>query len=332
MSDEFRIATFNLENLDWTAAGERAFERRVAVLRPLLIDLRADVLCLQEIAGRKSRKHGSRRLIALDRLLEDTPYSAYFRASSTRPGSEAPADVHNLAILSRWPFTATRQFHHELVAKWRWSPLGEESNPIEVAFDRPLLYAEIDAPGAGPLHLLNLHLRAPRPVPLPGGSISSRKRVEGLFLAAQKRERQALEARLCVENIFDADEGAAIALCGDLNVDEHDAASTILEANFNGGARNSEKSERACRENPASAFSPRALEPLETRVPLDRRYSVLHGGEPRLIDHILASVSLARRCVSVDILNAGLPDEAYAQDPIEGSLHAPVAATFRMKE
>ena len=309
MSEEFRIATFNLENLEWTAAGEPAFERRIAALRPLLIALRADVLCLQEIAGRKSEKHGPRRLIALDRLLEDTPYSAYCRASSARPGTDAPADVHNLAILSRWPFAATRQFHHDLVAKWRWSPLGEESDDIEIAFDRPLLYGAIDAPGAGPLHLINLHLRAPRPVPLPGGFASSRKRVEGLFLAAQKRERQALEARLCVENLFDADEGAAIALCGDLNVDEHDAASTLLEANFNGGAR--------------------ALEPLETRVPLDRRYSVLHGGEPRLIDHILASASLARRCVSVDIVNAGLPDEAYAQDPIEGSLHAPVVATFR---
>ena len=311
MSEEFRLATFNLENLDWTAANDRQFERRIAALRPLLRDLRADVLCLQEIAGRKSEPHGPRRLIALDRLIEDTPYSAYFRASSTRPGADVPADVHNLVILSRWPVTATRQFHHDLVAKWRWSLLGEDlAEPIEVAFDRPLLYAAIDLPAAGPLHLINLHLRAPRPVPLPGGGASSRKRVEGLFLAAQKRERQALEARLWVENLFDADEEAAIAVCGDLNVDEHDAASQILEADFNGGAR--------------------ALEALETRVPLSRRYSVLHAGEPRLIDHILASASLARRCAGVEILNEGLQDEAFAQDPIEGSLHAPVVATFRI--
>ncbi len=314
MSEEFRIATFNLENLDWTAANDRQFERRIAALRPLLRDLRADVLCLQEIAGRKSEPHGPRRLLALYRLIEDTPYAAYFRASSTRPGADVPADVHNLAILSRWPIVATRQIYHDLVAKWRWSLLGEDSheaNAIVVAFDRPLLYAAVDLPAGGSLHLLNLHLRAPRPVPLPGGSAASRKRVEGLFLAAQKRERQALEARLWVENIFDADEGAAIAVCGDLNVDEHDAASTILEANFSGGAR--------------------VLEPLETRVSLARRYSVLHAGEPRLIDHILASPSLARRCASVEILNEGLQDEAYAQDPIEGSLHAPVVATFRMK-
>ncbi|ARN81915.1 endonuclease/exonuclease/phosphatase family protein [Methylocystis bryophila] len=333
MSEDFRIATFNLENLDWTAARDRQFERRIAVLRPLLRDLRADVLCLQEIAGRKSEPHAPRQLLALDRLLEETPYSAYFRASSTRPGADVPADVHNLVILSRWPIVATRQIYHDLVAKWRWSALGDDSNEsssIEVAFDRPLLYAAIDLPGAGPLHLINLHLRAPRPVPLPGGSASSRKRVEGLFLAAQKRERQALEARLCVEDIFDADEEATIALCGDLNVDEHDAASTILEANFEGGARDSEASERAGRADPASAFSPRALEPLETRVPLERRYSVLHAGEPRLIDHILASASLARRCESVEILNEGLQDEAFAQDPIDGSLHAPVVASFRM--
>ncbi|HTO79836.1 MAG TPA: endonuclease/exonuclease/phosphatase family protein [Methylocystis sp.] len=314
MSEDFRLATFNLENLDWTAANDRPFERRIAALRPLLRELRADVLCLQEIAGRKSEPHGPRRLLALDRLIEETPYSAYFRASSTRPGAGVLADVHNLVILSRWPIVATRQFHHDLVARWRWSPLGEDSDElgsIEVAFDRPLLYAAIDLPAAGPLHLINLHLRAPRPVPLPGGFASSRKRVEGLFLAAQKRERQALEARLCVENLFDADVGAAIALCGDLNVDEHDAASTILEANFNGGAR--------------------ALEALETRVALARRYSVLHAGEPRLIDHILASASLARRCVGVEILNEGLQDEAFARDPIDGSLHAPVVASFRMR-
>lgn len=313
MSEDFRLATFNLENLDWTAANDRQFERRIAALRPLLRDLRADVLCLQEIAGRKSEPHGPRRLIALDRLIEDTPYSTYFRASSTRPGSDGPADVHNLVILSRWPISATQQFHHDLVARWRWSPLGEDSNEtssVEVAFDRPLLYAAIDLPATGPLHLLNLHLRAPRPVPLPGGDVSSRKRVEGLFLAAQKRERQALEARLCVENLFDADEGAAIAVCGDLNVDEHDAASQILAANFNGGAR--------------------ALEALETRVPPARRYSVMHAGEPRLIDHILASASLGRRCAGVEILNEGLQDEAFAQDPIEGSLHAPVVACFHL--
>jgi len=313
MSEDFRIATFNLENLDWTVANDRQFERRIAALRPLLRDLRADVLCLQEIAGRKSEPHGPRRLLALDRLIEDTPYLGYFRANSTRPGADVPADVHNLVILSRWPIRATRQFHHDLVARWRWSPLGEDSNgssSLEVAFDRPLLYAAIDLPATGPLHLINLHLRAPRPVPLPGGFASSRKRVEGLFLAAQKRERQALEARLCVENLFDADEEAAIALCGDLNVDEHDAASRILMADFNGGAR--------------------ALEALETRVPLDRRYSVLHAGEPRLIDHILASAALARRCASVEIINEGLQDEAFAQDPIEGSLHAPVVACFRL--
>ncbi len=313
MKEECRIATFNLENLDWTAANDAQFERRIAVLRPLLLELRADVMCLQEIAGRKREPHGPRRLLALDRLIEDTPYSAYFRASSVRPGGDVPADVHNLAILSRWPIRTTRQIYHDLVAKWRWSVLGEdknEANAIEIAFDRPLLHAAIDLPASGSLHLINLHLRAPRPVSLPGGSASSRKRVEGLFLAAQKRERQALEARLAVEDIFDADEDAAIALCGDLNVDEHDAASTILEANFNGGAR--------------------SLEALETRVPLARRFSVLHAGEPRLIDHILASVSLARRCASVEILNEGLQDEAFAQDPIEGSLHAPVVTTFMM--
>ena len=48
MSDELRIATFNLENLDDSAGAAVPIEARLRVLRPQLARLEADVLCLQE--------------------------------------------------------------------------------------------------------------------------------------------------------------------------------------------------------------------------------------------------------------------------------------------
>jgi hypothetical protein len=62
---------------------------------------------------------GGRRFLALDRLLRDTAYQSYYRTTSVRPGTNAPADIHNLAILSRWPISEQRQLYHDIVAKQR---------------------------------------------------------------------------------------------------------------------------------------------------------------------------------------------------------------------
>lgn len=306
MNKEFRLATFNIENLDWARAHEEEFSRRLATLRPILEELAADVLCLQEVGAQRATAHAPRRFHALDLLLADGPYAAFHRATSTRPGGNIPADVHNLAILSRWPMSAQRQIHHEIVSKWRWTP--PQGAPIEIAFDRPLLYVCIEIPGGGSLHLINLHLRAPRPVPLPEAP-EGQALAEGQFLAAQKREGQALEARLFVESLIDQEPDARIAVCGDFNADEFDAPTRILTGD---GARR--------------------FEPLEARVAPLQRFSIIHAGKPMQVDQILASRALARRCAGVWILNRGLQDEAFAPDPILGSLHAPVVASFRLQD
>jgi endonuclease/exonuclease/phosphatase family metal-dependent hydrolase len=316
MANQLRLATFNLENLDYSAARSAVFERRLDVLRPLLGELAADILCLQEINAQKA-DHDGRRFLALDRLLAGGPYESYHRATSVRPGTSAPADVHNLVIASRWPIVERRQLFHDIVAKWSWTPPAEgrpAQGPVEVAWDRPLLYACIAAPDGAPLHIINLHLRAPRAVPLQAtGGGSSRSFVEGQFLAAQKREGQALEARLFVERLFDADPEARIVVCGDLNSREHDAPMRIL---------------RGARDEDTPDTMPRILVPLAERVDEARRFSVVHGGRKVLLDHILASPALAAACSSVVILNEGLQDEVTAQEPILGSLHAPVMASF----
>jgi endonuclease/exonuclease/phosphatase family metal-dependent hydrolase len=316
MSLSFRLATFNLENLEWSLSREEEFAHRLATLTPTLNALAADVLCLQEIGAQKKGHHGDRRFLALDRLFSGGPYESFQRETSVRPGTTMPADVHNLAILSRWPIVERKQLFHDFVAKWSWIPPGEEK-PIEVSFDRPLLYARIAPPDGAPLHVINLHLRAPRAVPLYSGDACpvepSRVLAEGQFLAAQKREGQALEARLFVDSLFDAEPDARIAVCGDFNSEEHDAPARILSGVDNEGH---------------AQASPRILIPLAARIEKERRYSVLHEGRRALLDHIFASLALSRACGEVLILNAGLPDEATTREPIFGSFHAPVAASF----
>jgi hypothetical protein len=62
---ELRIATFNVENWDETAPGVRpSLAERIALMRPQVIRLRADVACFQEVHGQE-RPGQPRALLAL---------------------------------------------------------------------------------------------------------------------------------------------------------------------------------------------------------------------------------------------------------------------------
>jgi len=58
-----RIATFNLENLDDVQGAQPTLAERIAVMRPQLNRVRADVLCLQEVHSQGPA--GARTLAAL---------------------------------------------------------------------------------------------------------------------------------------------------------------------------------------------------------------------------------------------------------------------------
>lgn len=315
MRASIRLATFNCEHLDWSASQTGDFARRCAALRPPIDALDADILCLQEIDAQKRHKHGPRDYLALDYLLEGGRYASFHRAVTRRPETGAPADVHNLVILSRWPIIATRQIHHDYAPRWDWPPPPEEGvqpPAIPIVWDRPLLYAAIATP-VGLLHVINLHLRAPRPAPIATarGTGSSRSRIEGQFIAALKREGQALEARLFIETLFDADPRARIAVCGDFNADAYDTPTRLLR----GGAD-------------METTDPRALVALEARVAPECRHTVIHAGRHVLLDHILASPPLTAGWRETHILNDGLQDEALYEGQIDGSFHAPVVVRF----
>ncbi len=317
---KLRIATFNLENLDVPRQDEPPLQARIAVLRPQLLALSADVLCLQEVNAHVDSQRARHELRALDELVEDTPYATYGRATTTASSGE-PRDKHNLVVLSRLPITLSAQHRHDLVAP-PVATLATAPPPHEhpILWDRPVLEVRVTCPDGRTLVVFDTHLRAPLAALVEGqkvGPLAWRTTAgwaEGYFLSAVKRVGQALELRRHVDRVFDADEDARIVVAGDLNADETGSALRLLMASVEDTG------------NPALAA--RSLVPLEERVSPEQRYTVVHRGRRQTLDHLLASQSVARAHVSTRMLNEGLLDEYEAGRNVEplGSLHAPLVA------
>lgn len=320
-----RIATFNLENLDDRPQGGGDFADRLAVLRPQFQRLRADVLCLQEVNAHSATKRGPRLPAGLDRLLEGSEYERFHRVVSLSRGGQRPADRHNLVILSRYPISAHRQLWHDLVPPPSYRPVtaeppAEAQQPVE--WERPLLHAEIALPEGRRLHVVNVHLRAPRAAWLPGqkhrgrwGSVGGW--AEGFFLAAIKQAGQALEARLLVDALFDAEPDALVAVLGDFNANDGETAVRTI---------------RGDEEDTGNGhLAARVLVPLERTVPESQRFSVIHHGRRVMLDHILVSRPLFGWYRQAEIHNEALGDELVSPATVWGtpeSYHAPVVAEF----
>ena len=321
-----RLATFNVENLDDAPGCDPPFDARVAILRPQLQRLKADILCLQEVNARRTGGAAHRELTALHCLLDGTVYADFGLTHSSRAAAACPADKHNLAILSRFPIRASRSILHDYVAPPRHRSvvgdgLADQSN--EILWPRPLLVAEIDLDQGQTLHILNLHLRAPIAAWLPGAKVgpftwrSVPKWAEGYFQSSVQRTGQAFEARLVVDEVFDKDPKALVAVCGDLNARLRETATRILCA--------SEE------ETGNGLLAERSLVALERSLSQDRAYSVIHHGQPEMLDHILVSRRLLGFYDGVEVHNETLADELVGfadvrHDP--SSYHAPVVASF----
>jgi endonuclease/exonuclease/phosphatase family metal-dependent hydrolase len=324
-----RIATFNLESLDLPPKAEVALDERIDLLRPQLERLEADILCLQEVNGQYRKGAAERSLDALDSLLLGTPYAGYARVTTAGPGGRGVADVHNLVTLSRWPIESHREIRHELVA-----PLGHrmltavpaEASPAAIGFERPVLLSEIRIGPGSSLAVLNVHLRAPLATAIPGQKEAPFvwKTVsgwaEGYLLSAWKRAAQALEARMTVDGLLDADPHAAIVVAGDFNAEDHETPLKILV-----GAEEDTGNGR---------LGGRSLVVLDRSLGADRRFSVLHHGRPQMLDHILASRALLGHFRTIEAHNETLGDElvGYAKTRhAAGSYHAPLVAEFALE-
>jgi endonuclease/exonuclease/phosphatase family metal-dependent hydrolase len=321
-----RLATFNLESLDLPPKAKVPLEVRAEVLRPALDRLRADILCLQEINGQHVAGSRERRLVALDQLLAGTRYESYARAVTTGPSGHGVADVHNLVTLSRFPIRASRELSHDFVTPPRYrqrTATPPSTDAQEIRFERPVLVTDVELPGGEQLTVVNLHLRAPLAAAVAGQKLepfvwrSVGGWAEGYFLAAVQRAGQALELRLHLEALFDADPDRLVAVAGDFNAEDGEVPIRIIV----GAEENTGN----------AALSGRSMVILDRAIARDRRWSVLHHGRSQMLDHILVSRTLYGRFVAIDIHNEALSDElvGYARHmQASSSYHAPVVAEF----
>jgi len=319
-----RIATFNVESLGGDDLEPPLADERIRILRPQLLRLKADVICLQEINAQRTRA-GPRILRALEELLEGTPYATYERAFTVGPANRL-VDRHNMVTLSRFPIRTTRPIRHDLVPAPLHRPLvSSRSQPDDqrIEWDRPILHTVIEVTGGNILHVINLHLRAPLAAYIAGEKEdahtwkSIKGWAEGFFLATVKRVGQALEARLLIEQIFDQDPDALLLVCGDFNAEENETPLRMIRGDVadTGNGRLAE----------------RMLIPIERSVPSSQRFSVIHAGRKTMLDHILASRMLMATYRHVEVHNEGLGDELVAFASVHESpesYHAPVVAEF----
>lgn len=319
-----RIATFNLESLD-DRSRTIDFADRIAVLRPQIERLRADVLCLQEVNAHSRPGSRQRDLSGLDRLVDGTEYADFYRLCSTSRGGERPADRHNLVILSRLPIEDSQQIWHDLVPPPLYRPVTEEprlDNPQPVEWDRPFLHATLRTGDGRRLHVINVHLRAPRAAFLSGQKTSHVWKsvggwAEGFFLAVLKRAGQALEVRLAVDQLFDNDPEAFLAVCGDFNAEDTETPVRTI---------------RGDEEDTANGhLAARTLVLLDRGLSDSRRFSVVHRGRRIMLDHILISRPLLGRYIGSEVHNETLGDELVSPLMVRDSpetYHAPVIAEF----
>jgi len=323
------IATFNLENLDDKPGQKPKLDERIAVMRPQLVRLDADVLCLQEVNGQEEPGH-PRRLLALERLLEGTPYAGYHKVSTMTADGTQVYEERNLVILSRFEISEGRQYKHDYASAPRYQMVTawpEEHEAKDVTWERPILHAKIKLDDTKILHVINLHLKSRLPTNIPGQKLdnytwkTASGWAEGFFLSSMKRVGQALETRRLIDELFDEDEDALIVVCGDFNADFDDVP---VEA-IRGDVENTGNSKLA----------KRVMVPCERTIPESSRFSLLHLGKEKMIDHLLVSRSLLAYYKGSEIHNELLHDESVAfatERKYPESDHAPVIAKFELPD
>ena len=329
MPIKLRIATFNLMNLDDRRDQYPSLEERIPILRPQLVRLDADVLCLQEVCGQHEPGR-KMHLDAMNRLLECTPYEGYKRVTTIDPDTKEVFEHHNLVILSRYDIVEHDQYLHEYAPSPRYkkvTAIPEESEAKEISWERPILHAKVQLPNNMVVDVINLHLKSRRPTNIQGHKLSDRTWktasgwAEGVFISSMKRIGQSLETRILIDHLFDADPCALIAVCGDFN-EEFDEVS--IEA-IRGDVENTGNMDLAMR----------VMVPTERNIPEPARYSLLHNGKGKMLDHILVSRTMLAYFRGSEVHNELLHDESIvfaSRIFYPESDHAPVIARFEMPE
>lgn len=324
-----RIATFNLENFDETDPGDRpSLDERIALMRPQIVRLRADIVCFQEVNGQE-RPGEPRGLAALELLLEGTNLEGA-ELVSTRTQADEVYNERNLVVASTHPIVSSAQIKNELVAAPEYRRLTANPPDTEarvIGIERPIQHAVIDVGEDGMqtelLHVINIHLKSKRPTNIPGQKVdnftwaTSSGWAEGFFLSSLKRMSQALEVRWLVDQILDDDPNASIIVAGDFNAEPNEVPVLAIRGDVESTGNGD--------------LAGRVLVPIEQTIPEPSRFTLIYQGQGEMIDHMLVTRNLLGSYRGSEIHNEILHDEslAFAIDrKYPESDHAPMVAEF----
>ncbi|MDT0608458.1 endonuclease/exonuclease/phosphatase family protein [Croceitalea rosinachiae] len=305
---KLRIATFNLENLDDQENQNPSLEKRIKVLRPQLLRLKADVICFQEIQGQETVGE-PRDITALKELLKNTPYEDYNMVSTKTQGSDEVYDKRNLVIVSKYSFEGEPvQVKNSLLTPPSYNYVtdtgADADQAKEIKIERPIFYVKIRVNDDTILHVINLHLKSRNASNVTGQKINqfawrnSSAWAEGYFVSSMKRVAQSIETRMLIDSIFEENPNAKIVVCGDFNAHPKEVPVEAIA----GKVANTGNSE-------LNQFE---MVACENTIPESSRYTYIYRGQKRLIDHILISKALMPFYRTSEIHNETLEDESVA--------------------
>jgi len=329
MPIKLRIATFNLENLDDKPDQKPTLDDRIMLMRPQLLRLNADILCLQEVNGQETPNQ-PRRLLALENLIAGTPYADFHRVSTKTGDGSQVYDERNLVILSRFEIVEHQQYKHDFAVAPYYKKVTanpKETEAKAVTWERPLLHARMKLDNTRTLDLVNVHLKSRLPTTVAGQKLNNYTWktasgwAEGFFLSSMKRVGQALETRMFIDTLFDSDEDAMVVVCGDFNADLDDVPVQAIRGDVEDTGNDK--------------LARRVMVPCERTIPESSRFSLFHHGRGMMLDHLLVSRSLLGYYKGSEIHNELLHDEsvAFGTDvKFPESDHAPVVAQFELPD
>jgi endonuclease/exonuclease/phosphatase family metal-dependent hydrolase len=298
------LATYNVKSLlpPRSDADRARLPAKLDALATTLRRLNADVVALQEI--------GPAELVQelVDRL-SDLGYADPTLGTPDARGIRC-------ALLARPPLLAVTVHTASALSFPVFRAGDPEPFGARIPLRRGIVHATVDAGELGAVHVLVAHFKSRLPVPLrdqAGAEVadeSSLGRAEGLVRSLVWRAAEALHVRRLVDAIVHAHPRAHVAVAGDLNDTPESPVSHALQS-----------------------AGLAALYDCTTEIPDAARFSVLHDGRGRQIDHVLVTGGLRARLRSAEFVNADLREHGPTIPGVEEELtidsdHAPLVVRF----
>jgi endonuclease/exonuclease/phosphatase family metal-dependent hydrolase len=298
------IATFNVKNLldPRDELGRTLLPRKLDEIARMVRACDADVVGLQEVGPVELLQAVTSRLPDLGYAgpIVGTPDARGIRCALLTRVRVVAAGVRTAEALPYPVFYAGDP-----------QPFG-----ARIPLRRGIVHARVEVQGLGEVDVFVAHFKSPLPVPLRDASGAEvepscpRERAEGALRSLVWRAAESLFVRGLVDDVLAREPAAHVAVVGDLN-DAPDSP-TLHALRSEGGGE---------------LFDCAAV------VAADARFSVLHRGRPKQLDHALATADLHARLVRARFLNAELRDhgpfEPRRAEPMTvDSDHAPLVVGF----